>query len=147
MAEIEYKIFFNNNSATREQLDMVEEITVEQDIDMAWHATLNIPICTDDKGNWTGVDDAFMAPFGRVRVEIKVAGGDFVPLIDGPIVGSDNTMSSEPGQSAIVLQVQDDSVYLNRKEAINKFDDMLDSDVASQLFGEVEQIATTDVET
>lgn len=147
MADIEYKVFFNNKSATRKQLDMVEEITVEQDIDMAWHATLQIPICTDAKGNWTGVDDDFMAAFGRVRVEIKVAGGDFVPLIDGPIVGYDNTMSSEPGQSAIVLQVQDDSVYLNRKESITRFDGLLDHEIADQIFGEVEQIATTDVET
>ena len=147
MPQIEYKIFFGNKPATRDQLDMVEEITVEQDVDMAWAARLQLPICTDDKGNWTGVDDAFLAAFGRVRVEIKVGDGDFLPLIDGPIVGYDNTMSSEPGQSAITLQVHDDSVYLNRSDSIARFDDMLDHEIADQLFGAIAQIAATDVET
>lgn len=72
MADIEYRIFFNNKPATREQLDRVEEIIVEQEVDMAWEARVKIPICVDDKGNWEGQDEDFLASFSRVRLEIKL---------------------------------------------------------------------------
>ena len=146
MPDVGYRLYFNNEPATRDQLDRVEEITVEQQVDMAWEARLQIPICTDENGKWTAEDEEFMAPFGRVRVEIKVGEADFVPLIDGPIVGHDSQMSSEPGQSATTLIVQDDSAYLNREEKINPYENKLDHEVAEELYGDVEQIAETDIE-
>ncbi|MEW6417495.1 MAG: hypothetical protein AB1480_05160 [Nitrospirota bacterium] len=146
MPGIEYRIFFDNNPATREQLDRVEEITVEQEVDMAWEARLEIPIRVDENGNWTGEDEDFMASFSRVRIEIKIGDRSFVPLIDGPIAGSDSPMHSEPGQSSITLNVHDDSTFLNREERISRFENMLDHEVARQIFGEFEQIASTDIE-
>jgi hypothetical protein len=145
MAETAYRLYVNNSPATREQLDQVEEITVEQAVDMAWEARLEIPICTDDQGRWSGEDDDFLATFTRLRVEVKVGGG-FVPLIDGPVVGHDSRMSSEPGQSAITLMVQDDSVYLNRSESLESFDDLLDHEIATRIFDDTEEIAESDVE-
>lgn len=147
MPSVQYKLFFGNKAASRKDLDRVEEVTVEQEQDVAWGASLKIPICTDDKGNWSADDEKFMASFSRVRVEIQVGDGDLVPLIDGPIVGADNTLNGEPGRSFITLRVQDDSAYLNRKDSLLKFDNMLDHEIAQQLFGAVEQIAETDVET
>jgi hypothetical protein len=145
MAETAYRLYVNNGPATREQLDQVEEITVEQTVDMAWEARLEIPICTDDQGRWSGEDDDFLATFSRLRVEVKV-GGNFVPLIDGPVVGHDSRMSSKPGQSAITLMVQDDSVYLNRSESLESFDDLLDHEIATRIFDDTEEIAESDVE-
>jgi hypothetical protein len=146
MSGIEYRIFFNNNPATREQLDRVEEITVEQEVDMAWEARIQIPVCVDDNGNWTGADEDFMASFSRVRIEIKIGGGSFVSLIDGPITGFDSPMHSEPGQSSMILNVHDDSIFLNREERVSRYENMLDHEVARQIFGEFEQIASTDIE-
>ena len=145
MPETAYRLYVNNAPATREQLDQVEEITVEQSVDMAWEARLEIPICTDDQGRWSGEDDDFLAAFSRLRVEVKVGGG-YVPLIDGPVVGYDSRMSSEPGQSAITLMVQDDSVYLNRSESLESFDDLLDHEIATRIFDDTREIAETDVE-
>lgn len=143
---INYRMFFNNNPATREQLDRVEEITVEQEIDMAWEARMQIPIATDDKGNWTGEDEEFLREFNQVRIEIQIGEGAFVPLIDGPIVESGDRMNSEPGQSIKTVIVQDDSIRLNRDDRIFRFENLLDHEIASQLFGEIEQIATTEIE-
>ncbi len=147
MPNIVYRMFFNNNPATSEQLDRIEDITVEQEIDMAWEANIQIPICTDEKGNWTGEDEAFMADFARVRLEIKLGDGEFVPLIDGPIVGFQRQMNSEPGQSAIVLQVQDDSILLNQEDEIFRFENLLDHEIATQIFSEVQEIASSEIET
>jgi hypothetical protein len=143
---IYYRMFFNNNPATREQLDRVEKITVEQEIDMAWEARMQIPIAIDDNGNWTGEDEDFLAEFTQVRIEIQIGDSAFVPLIDGCIVGSGDRMSSEPGQSMKTVIVQDDSIRLNRYDRIFRFENLLDHEIASQLFGEIEQIATTEIE-
>lgn len=146
MPDIQYRMYFDNKPASREQLDRVEEITVAQEVDMAWEARLQVPICTDENGKWSGEDEDFMAEFTRVRVEIKVGNSPFVPLIDGPIVGWDNQMSSAPGSSAITLIVQDDSVYLNRDEKINPYENRLDHEIAEDLFSTVPQITKKEVD-
>ncbi len=144
---IYYRLFFNNNPATRERLDRIEEITVEQEIDMAWEARMQIPIATDAQGNWTGEDEEFLREFTQVRVEIQIGEGAFVPLIDGPIVELSDRISSEPGQSMKTVIVQDDSVRLNQKDRVFRFENLLDHEIASQLFGEVEQITSNEIET
>ena len=146
MADIVFKVFFGDKAATRDQLDRLEDITVEQEQDVAWGASVKIPICTDEKDNWADADEKFFASFSRVRVEIKVGDGPFTPLIDGPIVGADHTLSGEPGKSFITLRVQDDSAYLNRKDDIQQFTGMLDHEIADQLFDKVPQIANKQID-
>src|SRR4051812_9716862 len=99
MPDAAYRLFFENTPATRDQLDQVQEITVEQQIDMAWEARFVIPICTDENGKWSSEKDPHLAEFHRIRLEVRVGDGKFVALIDGPVVGTDRQMSSEPGQS------------------------------------------------
>jgi hypothetical protein len=140
MASVEYRLYFANQPATREQLDQVEVITVEQELDMAWHAQLQIPICTDDKGNWKDqAQQTFTTDFSRVRVEVKVGKAGFVALIDGPIVGSSRQQSSQPGQSMITVMVQDDSYYLHRADTIARFEKKLDHEIAQTLFDVAKQ--------
>jgi len=146
MADIKYRVFLENEPATREQLDQIEDITVEQAIDAIWEARLLVYMATDDKGVWKGPDPAF-APRKRLRVEIDAGSGKFTPLIDGPIVGSDQKMSSEPGQSTDTIVVMDDSVFLNREEKHFKFENKLDHEIASQVFKDAEQIDSTDIST
>lgn len=142
----EFRIYFDGDPATKDQLDQVETISVEQQIDMAWEARLEIPIRTKDDGSWTGAEASFANAFGRVRIEIRVGDGSFVPLIDGPVVGADTSMSSQPGASTQTVIVQDDSVYLNRNEDVERFDDQADHEIARALFQRVSQIARVDME-
>jgi hypothetical protein len=113
---------------------------------MAWEARLEVVLRTLDDGSWIGADASVSSPFARVRVEIKIGDGTFVPLIDGPVVGTDTHMSAQPGQSTQTLLVHDDSAYLNRQADIRRFDGMADHEVAEQLF-QVSQIASTDLDT
>lgn len=146
MPAVEFRLHFNNDPATRQQLDRIGEITVEQQVDMAWEARIEFPVCVDENGNWTGEDEDFMRSFSRVRVEIKNGRSPFIPLIDGPVVESYNQKSFRPGQSSITLSVQDDSVYLNREENVELFDDMSDQAIAEHIFEDIEQIHTSDFE-
>lgn len=147
MSQIEYRLYFNNTPATREQLDLVEEIVVEQSVDMAWEARLQVPVGTDAQGNWTGEAEEIFAEFTPVRIELKVGDSGFVPLIDGPIVELDDSVTTEPGQSMMTVVVQDDSVFLNREDRMLRFDGRLDHEVAQELFEEASQISRTDIET
>jgi phage protein D len=147
MTSIEYRLFFDNRPSTRDQLDSVRTITVEQEVDMAWEARVKIPIVVDEKGQWTGEDDDFMKSFSRVRIEIKLGNKSFVPLIDGPIVGFDRPLNSEPGRSFADLIVSDDSVSLNQKDEIAQFENVADSGIAAQIFQSYANITSTDIQT
>lgn len=146
MPDVRYRLYLDDRAATREQLDCVEDVTVDQEIDMAWEARLVIPVCTDDKGRWSGESESFLKSFSRVRVELKVGDGSFVALIDGPVVGSEHALSAQPGRSTVTVRVHDDSVFLNRRDEVVVFENLLDHEIASRIFSGVRQIARTDVE-
>lgn len=141
-----FRMYFGKRPATEEELSHIEEITVDQAMDMAWQATIKVFLCLDEKGNWSHLEDGFLNSFERVRVELQLGSASWVPLIDGPIVGRHADMDSQPGRSNITLTVHDDSVLLNREEAVEESTNQRDSAIAEDLFGKVPEIADTDVE-
>jgi hypothetical protein len=148
MPDTEYRLFFNNTAAAQQQLDLIDEITVEQEVDMAWEARFKMSISADERGNWTGEDESFMQPFTRVRVEVKIGTDPFVPLFDGPITGFDSQMNSEPGQSTLTLIAQDDTFFMNRTEQVVAFENQSDHEVAQQIFGDYSDfVSSTQVDT
>jgi hypothetical protein len=148
MPETEYRLFFNNTAASQELLETIGEVTVEQEVDMAWEARLQIPLTVDARGNWQGGAEDYMQPFSRLRVEVKVGDEPFVPLFDGPITGFDSQMNSEPGQSTLTLIAQDDTFFMNRMEQVSAFENRLDHEVAQQIFTDFRDfISNTRVET
>lgn len=140
----EFRLYLDNQPASADQLEAVGQIRVEQAIGMAGEAELTVPLTLDDAGNWGFLEEDWVQPFRRIRVEVKVGEGDFVPLIDGPVVGQRVEMSAGPGVSELVLVVQDDSVLLDREEKVQLFEDMADSDIASQLIAEYGLAAEVD---
>jgi|APLak6261663543_1056040.scaffolds.fasta_scaffold00138_14 hypothetical protein len=145
MAAVEFRLYFDNEAADQKRLDQVDSIVVEQKVDMAWEARLSIPVCVNGDGKWEGEDEAWMKPFKRVRVEIKVGSGDFVALIDGPIVGHDNARSMLPGKSMVTLVVHDDSALLHRQHKISRFSGS-DSEIARQIFEAAQLGAPPDID-
>jgi hypothetical protein len=133
-------MFFGNEAADQERLDLFEEITVNQEVDMMWEARLSMPVVMDAKGKWSGESEAFLQPYARVRVEVSVGGKAFVPLIDGPITEVVAPRQREPGASVVTLVVNDDSVFLDREEAVERFEDVPDSDIAERLFSDIAEI-------
>ncbi|MGZ8845703.1 MAG: hypothetical protein ACXW3C_04485 [Pyrinomonadaceae bacterium] len=134
MGAIEYKLFINGDSATQEQLDKIDEITVDQAVDRAWEARIKIPVCVNSDGSWDGERDPWVQPFTPIRVEVNAGDGNFVPLIDGPVIGHDSERSAIPGKSVITVVVHDDSALLNRVAAVDVRAETLDSDIATQIF-------------
>ncbi len=142
-----YRLYFDDSPSSRAQLDLVEKITVEQEIDVAWEARLEVPICTDDTGAWSDENAALLTQVRRVRVEVKVGDDAWVALIDGPVVTIESAMSATPGQSTATIVVNDDSFYLAREEKQDRIDGKLDSEVADHLFRSATQIVNTEIDT
>ncbi len=146
MIDYEYRLYFDNNPAKQEQINLIEEIIVDQEMDIAWEAVLRIPFHVDDTGNWVEEKGKFVKSFSRVRVEIKTGDNTFTPLIDGPVVSIENNMYSDPGRSYLSVIVHDDSVFLNRKEEVDLFENMTDSEIAEQIFNSSGQIFSVDID-
>jgi len=144
----ELRMFFDNAPATQQQMDLFRTIRVDQAIGMATEAEIEMELVLDDTGAWTDFAQAFTEPFSRVRIEIRIDEGEFVPLIDGPLIAQRMVMSAAPNDSMLTLVVQDDSVKLNQVETVTVFEELSPSDIASQLFadsGLQAQVATVTI--
>jgi len=130
----EYRVYYNGMPATKEQLDEIEEIVVEQEVGRVWEGRIKIPVCITEDGKWHGEDDSARREFSRVRVEARIDEGDWVPLIDGRIVGKDDIRSPVPGQSSVTLVVHDDSALLHREAEVEPFAGRTDSEIAQSIF-------------
>jgi hypothetical protein len=146
MSAVEYKVFFDGTSATQDQLDKIEEVVVDQTVDRAWEARLQIPVCVNNDGKWEGEQEAWMKAFTRLRVEVNSGDNKFVPLIDGPIVGFDSARSSQPGKSIVTVVAHDDSALLNRTATVEVRKGQKDSDLARQIFLDAQLGGTPDIE-
>ncbi len=146
MGAIEYKMWFDGDSATQDQLDKVDEIMVDQAVDKAWEARIKIPVCVNNDGKWEGEEEAWMKAFTRIRVEVNPGDGKFAPLIDGQVVGFDSARSALPGKSVVTVIVHDDSALLNRKAKVEVKQGQRDSDLARQIFAAANLGGQPDIE-
>lgn len=148
MGDTRFRVWFGEHAASEDELTRIEEIEVTQEMDAFWEAQLRMSLCLDANGKWLEWPGDLATPFSRVRVEIDIGNGDFVPLIDGPLVSIDAALDSQPGRSTATMFVRDDSAYLDRDEEVEPpFERHTDSDVAELLFGRFEeQIRETRIE-
>ena len=144
MPVAQFKMYFDNEAASEEQLDMFGEIKVDLAIGMAAEAELQMNIGLDETGTWSGMEEDFTQAFSRIRVEVQIGEEDFVPLIDGPIVARRFELSATPNGSTMVLVVQDDSVLLNQEESVELYEDRSADEVAQQLFQDAGLTPETD---
>ena len=107
---------------------------VVQQVDQAWEARLKVPVCVNNDGKWDGEEEAWMRPYNRVRVEVKIGDAQPVALIDGPVVGFEGERSTTPGKSVVTIVVHDDTAFLNREDELAFYQTGTDSEIAQQIF-------------
>lgn len=143
----QYKLFFNDQAATAQQLTSFETITVHQDMDQAWTANLEIPLCTNAQGDWTGESETWFKPLNRLRIEVSLQGQGFVPLIDGVIVSRYHDLYMEPGQSMGHVEVYDDTFGLQRDESVNVYSGITDDQIAARIYADYSDVVkSTDID-
>jgi hypothetical protein len=131
-----YRLWFDNAPVEQARVDRFGEIRVDQAIGMAAEASLQLPVGTDEGGLWSGQEEDFAQPLRRVRIEVQVGEGAFVPLIDGPIVANRFELKATPDESLMTLVVHDDSTLLNREEKVAVHVDKAPHEIAEALFAE-----------
>ncbi len=134
MAAANTRIYIDNNPADEQVMGYIGEIKVDQAIGMATEAELHMSIGADRTGRWSGMEEDFVQPLKRVRVEVKIRNSDYVPLIDGVIIGQNFELSTTPNSSKMVMVVQDDSILLNQDEGVELFENKSPDEIARQLF-------------
>lgn len=136
MTDMRFRVWFGDRAASEDELSRVEEVEVTQEMDAFWEARVRMALCLDANGLWQHWPADTAAPFSRVRVELDLGSGRFVPLIDGPLASVDAGLDAQPGRSTATLVVRDDSAFLDRDEGVDPpFENQSDSDVARTLFG------------
>ena len=66
-----------------------------------------MPIGRTRAGDWPGTRaEAFLQPLTRVRIEVQIGDGDFVPLIEGRVVAQRFEMGGGPNESQAVIVAQ-----------------------------------------
>jgi hypothetical protein len=144
MGTMEFRIWFGDRSATADELSRVEQIDVTQEIDAFWEARVRMALCLDAKGRWQHWPGDLAAPFSRLRVEVNIGNGTFVPLIDGPLASVDAGLDAQPGRSTATMVVRDDSAFLDRDEEVEPaFQKKKDSDIVRDVFRRFAVIAST----
>jgi hypothetical protein len=130
----EFRVYYGGTLASREKLNAIEEIVVEQAIGVQWVAKIKIPAVIAEDGSWKGEKDPDYKEFSRVRVEARIGNGDFLPLIDGRIVEQAPDYDATPGRSMVTLVVHDDTNKLHREARAEAFPPgKSDSDIARSL--------------
>jgi len=141
MGDIRFRIWFGDRAASEEELARVEEIEVIQEMDAFWEARVRMALCLDANGRWLHWPGETAAVFSRVRIEIDMGNGTFIPLIDGPLVNIDAGLDAQPGRSTATMVIRDDSAFLDRDEEVEPpFENRRVSDVVDELFQRFEQI-------
>lgn len=135
-----FKVYLDKTPAPVEWLARVLSITVEQEVDHVWEALITLPLCLGEDGTWTELETDIA--YERIRIELQVDTDPWVPLIDGPVVGHETQLNSQPGRSQVILRVHDDSALLNLTDVVTISEGQSDSDIARQLFNS-EQVNIT----
>jgi len=134
MPAAEIRVYFDNQPADPDLLDKFGEIRVDQAIGMAAEAQIPVVLAADTEGNWPALDEDFVQPMRRVRIEVRTGTGDFVALIDGPIVAQRIEMSAEPNMSLLTLVAHDDTALLSLEEEVALFEDLPAHEIARTLY-------------
>ncbi len=128
------KVYLDNAAADTSQLDLFREVRVDQAIGLATEAELKMDVGLDTGGSWSGIDEDFAQPGRRVRIEVRASDGQYIALIDGPIVAQHFDLSSEANSSTATLIVHDDSALMNQTEEVALFEEQTADAIAGQLF-------------
>ncbi|MEJ7603338.1 MAG: hypothetical protein WKG01_35955 [Kofleriaceae bacterium] len=130
---VEYKLWLDGKPVDEQFYTMIGTITVDQGIDLATEARVELEMCMDDHGRWSGPNAKYAQTWKRLRIEVRSHTPSWVPLIDGPIVAWDADVSGEPGTSMMTLVAHDDTTLLNVEARYEKFEGKTDEQLVRDL--------------
>lgn len=142
-AGVQYKLWLDGKPVDEHFYTMIGTIVVDQGIDLAAEARVELEMCMDDRGRWSGPNAEYAQTWKRIRIEVRNHTSTWVPLIDGPIVAWDAAVSGEPGMSLMTLVAHDDSTLLNVEARYEKFEGKTDEQLVRHLLRRARAVIDT----
>ena len=146
MEGLQYRIRYDQSVLPAELFELVEEITVEQEIENAWEARIKLPLPVDESGRWSQIQTGGFDTLPRIRVELSLGGESYTALIDGSLISVETPQSPLPGQSSMTLTVQDDTFYMSRSPRVERYDASDLTAIVTEVFEEVDTVAATQID-
>jgi hypothetical protein len=134
---ISYKLFVDGSEAPAELIAAIQQVEVEDHAELAGILRLRIGIgVRPDGSGWTVLDDGTFARLTRVKLSATAGSANAQTLLDGYVVETSVSFSTQPGQSVLTVVVMDASVLMNLEEKVKRWPASADSDIATSIFGD-----------
>ncbi len=157
MPDTAYLIAFDDEAVEEEFYDDVVSLTVDENTATGTSFRLQLATTLQDDGSWMYLEDARLALFTRVSIQIGFSGGSGLtgalgdslgangtggndgmePVFDGYITDVEVVLGSEPDSAQIEVSGLDSSVLMSLEEKIATWTDLADSDIVKQIVGGV----------
>jgi phage protein D len=145
MSQIAYKLYIDDQPASGDLIDVIQQLEVEDHVDMADMVRLSVAIgIRDGCGSWNVVDENIFERLTKLRIEVNVGSGKTEPLIEAYVIETNTRFANQPGQSVLNVVAMEPTVRMNLKETVRPWPNMADSDIAEELFRDYKFTAVVD---
>ena len=137
MTAVSYTLLIDDESASPNLLDVIQQIEVEDNADMADMLRLHLTIAPRDGcSDWVVLDDDLFHRLAKIRVVVTLGDGPAEPLIEVDVIETSANFANQPGQSVLNVVAMDPTVRMNLDEKVRPWPNKADSVIATTIFGE-----------
>src|ERR1017187_874411 len=145
MSQIAYKLYIDDQPASGELIDVIQQLEVEDHVDMADMVRLSVAIgIRDGCVSWNVVDENILQRLTKLRIDVNAGSGKTEPLIEAYVIETDAGFANQPGQSMLNVVAMEPTVKMNLKETVRPWPNMADSDIAEEIFRDYKFTAVVD---
>jgi hypothetical protein len=135
MSQIAYKLYIDDQPASRSLIDVIQQLEVEDHVDMADMVRLSVAIgIRDGCGSWNVVDENIFERLTKLRIDVNVGSGKTEPLIEAYVIETNAGFANQPGQSVLNVVAMEPTVKMNLHDCVRAWPNMADSDIAEEIF-------------
>lgn len=135
MGNVSYTLLIDDEPASPDLLNVIQQIEIEDHAEMADMMRLSVAISVKDGcSGWNVVDDNLFHRLAKIRVNVNLGSGKTEPLIEAYVTEANANFANQPGQSVLNVVAMEPTVLMNLLEAVKAWPNMADSDIAEAIF-------------
>lgn len=135
MPNVSYTLLIDDQPASADLLNVIQQIEIEDHAEMADIMRLSVAISVKDGcSGWNVVDDDVFHRLAKIRVNVNVASGKTEPLLEAYVTETNADFANQPGQSVLYVVAMEPTILMHLQETVRDWPNTADSDVAEQIF-------------
>ena len=135
MAGLTYTLLIDEQPASAEVIEAVQELEVDDSMDRASAFRIRLAMGSTADGDWSLLADDLFRPLTPVNVKVGI-GTTSESLIKGYVTAVKALFDERPGESSLEVTGVDASVRMNLEEKVRAWPNMSDADIAERIFAE-----------